>query len=66
MYVGPYVDMSEDVKTSDVNEREMINQHIQAVCNAKLGSREGMGILEMAIYGPHHPSGFKEFLDMHP
>jgi hypothetical protein len=25
-----------------------------------------MGILEMAILGPHERSGFKEFLDMHP
>jgi hypothetical protein len=66
MYVGPDVATYESFKTADVNEREMINQHIQAVCKAKLGSREGMGILEMAIYGPHHPSGFKEFLDMHP
>jgi len=24
-----------------------------------------MGILEMAILGPHERSGFKEFLDMH-
>jgi hypothetical protein len=66
MYVGPDVASYESFKIADVNEREMINQHIQAVCKAKLGSREGMGILEMAIYGPHHPSGFKEFLDMHP
>jgi hypothetical protein len=25
-----------------------------------------MGILEMAILGPHDKSGFKEFLDVHP
>ena len=66
MYVGPDESTYESFKTADVNERDMIHQHIQAVCKAKLGSREGMGILEMVILGPHDKSGFKDFLDMHP
>jgi hypothetical protein len=48
-----------------VNEADPMNQHIQSVCRAKFGSREGMGILEMMILGPHQKSGFKEVLDMH-
>jgi hypothetical protein len=66
MYVGPDVSTYESYKTADVNERELTFQHIQAVCQAKLGAREGMGILEMVILGPHDRSGFKDFLDMHP
>ena len=42
-----------------------MHQHIQAVCRAKFGAREGMGILEMMILGPHQKSGFKDILDMH-
>ena len=63
--VGPDASTYESFKTADVNERDLMHQHIQAVCQAKMGSREGMGILEMAILGPHDQSGFKEFLDMH-
>jgi hypothetical protein len=28
-----------------------------------MGDREGIGVLEQNILGPHHPSGFTEFLD---
>ena len=66
MYVGPDASTYESFKIADVNERDLMHQHIQAVCQAKMGSREGMGILEMAILGPHDNSGFKEFLDVHP
>ncbi len=66
MYVGAELATYESFKIAEVNERDPMYQHIQAVCRAKMGSREGMGILEMAIFGPHQPSGFKEFLDMHP
>ncbi|HEY6420632.1 MAG TPA: hypothetical protein VIX59_16690 [Candidatus Binataceae bacterium] len=65
-YVGADVSAYDSFKTAGVNERDPLYQHIQAVCRAKCGGREGMGILEMAIYGPHAASGFKEFLDMHP
>ena len=53
MYVGPDASTYESFKIADVNERDLMHQHIQAVCQAKMGSREGMGILEMVILGPH-------------
>ena len=43
MYVGPDVSTYESFKTADVNERDLMHQHIQAVCQAKMGSREGHG-----------------------
>ncbi|HLX36388.1 MAG TPA: hypothetical protein VKR29_01255 [Candidatus Binataceae bacterium] len=64
-WVGDDVSTYEAFKLSEVNETEPLHQHIQAVCRAKLGAREGMGILEMMILGPHAKSGFKEILDMH-
>lgn len=66
MYVGQDVSTYDSFKTAEANQRDILFQHIQAVCKAKFGKREGMGILEMAILGPHDKSGFKEFLDMRP
>ena len=64
-WVGDDVSAYESFKLSDVNEADPMHQHIQAVCRAKFGAREGMGILEMMILGPHAKSGFKDILDMH-
>ena len=66
MYVGPDVSTYDSLKVADVDQRDFFNQHIEAVCQAKMGSREGMAVLEMLILGPHDRSGFKELLDMHP
>ncbi len=65
LYLGPDASTYDCFKLSEVNEADPLYQHIQAVCRAKFGAREGMGILEMLIIGPHHKSGFKEMLDMH-
>jgi len=35
------------------------------VVKARPDKREGMGVLEMLILGPHRKSWFKDFLDMH-
>jgi len=43
------------------------NLHIQAICDTTmsgdLGVREGRGVLEQLIVGPHSPSGFVELMD---
>ncbi len=65
MYVGGDVSTYESFKLSEADERNPLFQHIQAVSRARLGKREGMGILEMLIIGPHEKSGFREMLDMH-
>ena len=66
MYVGANESTYESFKVADVNQADQLHQHIQAVCRAKCGSRTGMGILEMLIFGPHDKSGFKDMLDVHP
>ncbi|MGO9602703.1 MAG: hypothetical protein ACLQAT_04750 [Candidatus Binataceae bacterium] len=66
IYVGADVSTYESFKLADVDQANPLYQHIQAVCRAKSGKREGMGILEMMIIGPHQKSGFKDLLDMHP
>ncbi len=37
--------------------------HIQHVCRARMGDREGIGVLEQLVIGPHNPSGFKSLFD---
>ena len=54
-----------------VNEADLSFLHVQAFCIAhmtgpKIGRKEGIGILEQLIVGPHEPSGFKDFMDMAP
>jgi len=66
IYVGPDVSAYESFKLADIDQSLPMHQHIQAVCRSRMGSREGMGILEMLIFGPHAESGFKQILDMHP
>jgi hypothetical protein len=39
------------------------NLHVQQVVRARMGDREGVGVLEQLCLGPHAPSGFREFLD---
>ena len=37
--------------------------HVQQLVKARLGEREGIGVLEQLIIGPHAPSGFVGLLD---
>ncbi|HYB90472.1 MAG TPA: hypothetical protein VEC38_05445 [Candidatus Binataceae bacterium] len=66
LYVGPDESTYESFKLADVDESVPLYQHIEAVCRSRIGSREGMGVFEMLILGPHAKSGFKGLLDMHP
>jgi hypothetical protein len=40
--------------------------HIQHVCRARMGDREGIGVLEQLVIGPHAPSGFESLFDGAP
>ncbi len=37
--------------------------HVQQLVRARMGDREGIGVLEQLIIGPHEPSGFEGLLD---
>jgi hypothetical protein len=63
---GELVTGGERIEIASVDEQRLEFQHVQAFCRARLGNREGAGILEQLIIGPHEPSGFKELLDMAP
>jgi hypothetical protein len=58
-------------ETDKVNENAFDRLHVQAFSTVTLegddGSvRQGSGVLEQLIIGPHAPSGFKELLDLAP
>jgi hypothetical protein len=36
---------------------------VQQLCRARWGQREGFGVLEQLVIGPHRPSGFRSLLD---
>jgi hypothetical protein len=48
---------------ADLDPMEPRHLHVQQVCRARAGDREGIGVLEQLVIGPHAPSGFVSILD---
>ena len=50
-----------------IDETLPVNLHVQAFCHARLTengrSRDGVGVLEQLVIGPHAPSGFTGLVD---
>jgi hypothetical protein len=61
MWVGP--DEAEGVVYDLSQEEPMANLHIQAIVTARAGRREGVGILEQIVLGPHAKYGFTGLMD---
>jgi hypothetical protein len=66
MFVGENEVAGESWMLSEVDPSVPLHLHVQAICEASLGSRRGIGVLEQLILGPHEPTGFKELFDMAP
>jgi hypothetical protein len=60
----------DEYETAKVNENDPRFLHVQAISRARLTgpaiTREGIGVLEQLIIGPHAPSGFKDIFDTAP
>ncbi|HEY1632396.1 MAG TPA: hypothetical protein VGF56_13845 [Rhizomicrobium sp.] len=61
----------DEYETAHVDETDPRFLHVQAISTAKLTGpnglvRDGIGVLEQLIIGPHAPSGFKEVFDPAP
>ncbi|HTQ12552.1 MAG TPA: hypothetical protein VMH86_01655 [Rhizomicrobium sp.] len=61
----------DEYETASVNENDPRFLHVQAVSHARLTgpnrmTREGTGVLEQLILGPHAPSGFRDVFDPAP
>ncbi|MEM9620860.1 MAG: hypothetical protein AAF993_04375 [Pseudomonadota bacterium] len=67
-YHGELASTYEEYPLAEVDDATTL--HIQALCDVQmvgdLGNRQGRGVLEQLIVGPHAPSGFKEMLDFAP
>jgi len=48
---------------ADLDPLEPRHLHVQQLCRARMGGREGIGVLEQLVIGPHAPSGFTSILD---
>jgi hypothetical protein len=72
MFVGPNERTHDSLVLGDVNEADLANNHVQILSHVKRTDLQtgviahGMGILEMLISGPHDPSGFADYTDVHP
>ncbi len=48
---------------ADLDPLDPRHLHVQQLCRARLDGREGIGVLEQLVIGPHAPSGFTSILD---
>jgi hypothetical protein len=50
-------------KLADLNPLDPRHLHVQQLCRARGGGREGVGVLEQLVIGRHGPSGFRSLFD---
>jgi hypothetical protein len=63
IWKGEEVVGCEQWKPAELNPLDPRHIHVQELCRARMGEREGIGILEQLVIGPHQPSGFEGLLD---
>ena len=56
----------ESWRFADLDPLDPVHQHLHHTVRACIGGREGVGVFEQIIYGPHTQFGFSEFLDGAP
>ncbi len=66
MFVGPNERSHDEYVTADIDESDLAWQHVQHLVRAtRNDGTVGHGLLEMLLIGPHAPSGFTGWIDMH-
>ena len=63
MWKGPEAVAGVSWRLADCAPLDPRHLHVQTLCRARDGAREGVGILEQLVIGPHAPSGFAGLLD---
>jgi hypothetical protein len=63
LWKGPDVTDGVTWTLAELNPMDPRHVHVQQLCRARIGSEEGLGILEQLVIGPHAPSGFTSILD---
>jgi len=60
---GEEVVAGEQWNLADLDPVDPRHIHVQELCRARMGEREGIGILEQLAIGPHRTSGFEGLFD---
>jgi hypothetical protein len=63
LWKGPEAVSFESWAPKELNPLDFRHIHVQQVCRARWGARQGFGLLETLALGPHAPSGFAGILD---
>ncbi|NUU22928.1 MAG: hypothetical protein HOV68_15665 [Streptomycetaceae bacterium] len=63
VWKGDTVTGRESWKLDEADPRDPTAQHLHHVVKARIGGREGVGVLEQIIFGPHTQYGFHDVLD---
>jgi hypothetical protein len=63
LWKGELAVASETWKLADLAPLDPRHLHVQQLCRARWGSRQGIGLLEQLAIGPHAPSGFRSLFD---
>ena len=66
VWQGELAMASERWRLDEVDETAFENQHVQHLVRARMGDREGIGVLEQIIFGPYEPYGFEGIIDPLP
>jgi hypothetical protein len=53
----------ESIALADFDPLDPSCIHIQTLCKVRMGSREGIGVLEQLAFGPHAPTGLTGIVD---
>jgi hypothetical protein len=63
LWKGEQAFAAERWRVADLAPLDPRHLHVQTLCRAREGRREGIGVLEQLVIGPHAPSGFTSILD---
>jgi hypothetical protein len=62
-WVGPDESTRDEIVLDEVDPLDPQMLHVQALARARWGERDGVGVVEQLIVGPHAPTGLTGVLD---
>ena len=62
-WVGPDESTRDAIVLADVDPGDHLMLHVQALARARWGDREGIGVVEQLVIGPHAPTGLTGVVD---
>jgi hypothetical protein len=63
LWKGPDVTDGVTWTLAELDPMDPRHVHVQQLCRARIDGKEGLGVLEQLVIGPHAPSGFTSILD---